>query len=80
LKEEEKVLIDQLRLRMETHPDEPMLYRGIPYTPARMIEEIQKGTSTGKGLVQEMTKKYWAIWLERLPMSGYKVKKKRLAY
>ena len=74
-----KMVIEQLRLRMETHPDEPMLYRDIPYTPAQMIEEIQKGTSTGKGLVKEMMKKYWTGLLEKLPMSGYKVKKKGLA-
>ena len=80
LNEQEKMLIDQLRFRMETHPDEPMLYKGIPYTPAQMIEEIKKGSSTGKGLVQEMMNKYWANSLEKLPMSGYKVKKKKLAY
>jgi len=75
MNEREKLIIDQLKYRMETHPDEYMLYKGIPYKPAQMIDEIKRGTKVGKELVREMTNRYWEDKLEKLPIAGYKVKK-----
>ena len=47
LNNNDKLVIDLLRRRMETHPDEPMHYYGTPYTPAEVIEEIKRQTDEG---------------------------------
>jgi len=75
MNEREKLIINQLSLRMETNPGEHMLYKGIPYTPAQMIDEIKRGTKVGKELVNEMTNRYWEGMLEKLTIAGCKVKK-----
>ena len=70
MNDHEKLVINQLQLRMESNPEDYMMYQGIPYTTAQMIEEIKKGSKVGKTLVSEMTTQYWEQALETLPGSG----------
>ena len=66
-----KLVIDSLKRRMETHPDEPMHYYGKPYTPAEMIEEIERQTEEGKALVQEIVDEVWTDKMRNLRISGW---------
>lgn len=67
----DKLVIDLLRRRMETYPNEPIHYYGTPYTPAEMIEEIKRGTKEGEALVKEMVDEELADKLRNLRISGW---------
>jgi len=67
----DKLVIDLLRRRMETHPNEPMNYYGTPYKPAEMIDEIERQTEAGKGLVKEIVDEVWADKIRNLRISGW---------
>jgi len=67
----DKMVIELLRRRMETHPDESMTYYGTPYTPGEMIEEIKRGTKEGKTLVEEIVNDVWANKLRNPRISGW---------
>ena len=58
MNDHEKLVINQLQLRMESNPEDYMMYQGIPYTAAQLIEEIKKGSKVGKTLVSEITTQY----------------------
>ena len=71
MNEHEKMIINQLRIRMETNPDEPILFKGNTYTPAEMIKEIKRQTEQGKALVKEIVYEVWAETLRNLRISGW---------
>lgn len=71
MNEHEKLIINQLRIRMETNPDEPLLFKGNTYTPAEMIKEIKRQTEQGKALVKEIVDEVWADKLRNLRISGW---------
>jgi len=71
MNEKEKMIIELVNQRKLTHPDEPMLYKGTPYTPDQIIAEIKQRTPVGKTVVEDLIGDMWTKVMKSLELSGY---------